>query len=40
VATEPEAKELWPQLDAAYVGFEHYRAVAARELPVVTLEPR
>jgi deazaflavin-dependent oxidoreductase (nitroreductase family) len=39
-ATEAEAAALWPQLDAAYVGFEHYRAIAARRLPVVILDPR
>jgi F420H(2)-dependent quinone reductase len=39
-ATETEALALWPQLDAAYVGFEHYRDVATRKLPVVILEPR
>ncbi len=39
-ATPAEALELWPRLDTAYVGFEHYREVATRELPVVLLEPR
>jgi F420H(2)-dependent quinone reductase len=39
-ATEAEAKALWPRLDTAYVGFEHYRALARRRLPVVILEPR
>jgi deazaflavin-dependent oxidoreductase (nitroreductase family) len=39
-ATESEAQVLWPKLDAAYVGFEHYREVASREIPVVILEPR
>jgi deazaflavin-dependent oxidoreductase (nitroreductase family) len=39
-ATEAEAAELWPRLDAAYVGFEHYREVATRQMPVVILEPR
>jgi deazaflavin-dependent oxidoreductase (nitroreductase family) len=39
-ATEAEALELWPRLAAAYVGFEHYRALATRQLPVVILEPR
>jgi deazaflavin-dependent oxidoreductase (nitroreductase family) len=38
-ATEAEVTALWPRLDAAYAGFEHYRAIAARELPVVILEP-
>jgi deazaflavin-dependent oxidoreductase (nitroreductase family) len=39
-ASEAEAWALWPQLDAAYVGFEHYRALARRQLAVVILEPR
>jgi F420H(2)-dependent quinone reductase len=39
-ATDAEALALWPRLDAAYVGFEHYRDVATRTLPVVILEPR
>src|SRR5581483_2898901 len=39
-ASDAEAQALWPKLDAAYVGFEHYREVATRQLPVVILEPR
>jgi deazaflavin-dependent oxidoreductase (nitroreductase family) len=39
-ATDAEARALWPRLHAAYVGFEHYRAIAERQLPVVILEPR
>jgi deazaflavin-dependent oxidoreductase (nitroreductase family) len=39
-ATDAEAAALWPHLDAAYVGFERYREVATRKLPVVILEPR
>jgi len=39
-ATGSEAATLWPRLDAAYVGFGHYRSLATRELPVVILEPR
>jgi deazaflavin-dependent oxidoreductase (nitroreductase family) len=39
-ATETEAATLWPRLDAAYVGFGHYRSLATRQLPVVILEPR
>jgi F420H(2)-dependent quinone reductase len=39
-ATDSEAAELWPELDSAYAGFEHYREVATRSLPVVILEPR
>jgi deazaflavin-dependent oxidoreductase (nitroreductase family) len=39
-ATEPEVDELWPQLVDLYSGYEHYRAIATRELPVVILQPR
>jgi deazaflavin-dependent oxidoreductase (nitroreductase family) len=39
-ATEPEIAELWPQLVELYSGYEHYRSIANRELPVVILEPR
>jgi F420H(2)-dependent quinone reductase len=39
-ATEAESAALWPRLDAAYVGFEHYRSLATRQLPVVILDPR
>jgi deazaflavin-dependent oxidoreductase (nitroreductase family) len=39
-ASEAEATELWPLLDATYAGFDHYRSVATREFPVVVLEPR
>ncbi len=38
-ATKAEADGLWPRLDALYVGFERYRAVATHEFPVVILEP-
>lgn len=39
-ATEKEVTELWPQLVELYSGYEHYRSIANRELPVVILEPR
>jgi deazaflavin-dependent oxidoreductase (nitroreductase family) len=39
-ATEQEVAELWPQLVELYSGYEHYRSIANRELPVVILEPR
>lgn len=39
-ASDAEAVELWPRLDETYAGFEHYRRLARRELPVVVLEPR
>jgi deazaflavin-dependent oxidoreductase (nitroreductase family) len=39
-ATEEEVAELWPRLVRLYPGYEHYRSIAARTLPVVLLEPR
>jgi len=39
-ATVAEAEELWPRFDRIYSGYEHYRSIAGRELPVVVLEPR
>jgi deazaflavin-dependent oxidoreductase (nitroreductase family) len=39
-ATEEEISELWPRLTELYSGYEHYKSIATRELPVVILEPR
>jgi F420H(2)-dependent quinone reductase len=39
-ATAEEADRLWPELRDTYEGFDHYLAVAQREMPVVVLEPR
>ena len=39
-ATDEEAEELWPRLVELYGGYDHYRSIATRELPVVVLEPR
>jgi deazaflavin-dependent oxidoreductase (nitroreductase family) len=39
-ATAQESAALWPHFDAVYVGFEHYRAIATRQLPVVILDLR
>lgn len=39
-ATEQEVSELWPRFVALYSGYEHYRSIATREMPVVILEPR
>jgi F420H(2)-dependent quinone reductase len=39
-ATTQEATELWPRFVAAYRGYDHYKSIATRELPVVLLEPR
>jgi deazaflavin-dependent oxidoreductase (nitroreductase family) len=37
-ATDEEATALWPRFVEIYRGFDHYREVAKRELPVVLLE--
>jgi deazaflavin-dependent oxidoreductase (nitroreductase family) len=39
-ATEQEVAELWPRFVALYGGYEHYKSIATRELPVVILDPR
>lgn len=39
-AEQFEVDELWPRFVASYVGYEHYRSIASRELPVLVLEPR
>jgi deazaflavin-dependent oxidoreductase (nitroreductase family) len=39
-ATEQETAALWPRFVAAYRGYDRYREIATRELPVVLLEPR
>lgn len=39
-ATAEEVAELWPRFLDAYRGYDHYKAIATRELPVVLLEPR
>jgi deazaflavin-dependent oxidoreductase (nitroreductase family) len=39
-ADPQEAAALWPRFAAAYSGYEHYKSIATRELPVVVLEPR
>ena len=39
-ASDEEAEALWPRLVKVYPGYDHYRSIATRELPVVVLEPR
>jgi deazaflavin-dependent oxidoreductase (nitroreductase family) len=39
-ATPAEAERLWPRFVAASATYEEYRSAAAREMPVVVLEPR
>lgn len=38
--TDAETASLWPKLTATYAGYDHYKSIATRELPVVLLEPR
>lgn len=38
-ATDEEVARVWPKLQAMYVGFDHYKAIATREMPVVMLDP-
>jgi F420H(2)-dependent quinone reductase len=38
LATDEEVEELWPRFVAMYRGYDHYRAIATREMPVVVLE--
>jgi deazaflavin-dependent oxidoreductase (nitroreductase family) len=39
-ASEQEIATLWPRFVELYSGYEHYKSIATRELPVVILEPR
>lgn len=39
-ATDAETAELWPRFVEMYRGYDHYKEVATREMPVVVLEPR
>jgi F420H(2)-dependent quinone reductase len=39
-ASEQEVAALWPKFVEVYSGYEHYKSIATRELPVVILEPR
>jgi deazaflavin-dependent oxidoreductase (nitroreductase family) len=38
-ATAEEIAKLWSQLVEVYSGYDHYKSIARRELPVVILEP-
>ena len=38
-ASPDETARLWPQLQSEYEGFDHYKELATRPLPVVILEP-
>jgi deazaflavin-dependent oxidoreductase (nitroreductase family) len=39
-ATEQEVTTLWPAFVELYSGYDYYKSIASRELPVVVLEPR
>jgi F420H(2)-dependent quinone reductase len=39
-ATEEERDELWPSFVEMYRGYDHYKEIASREMPVVVLERR
>jgi deazaflavin-dependent oxidoreductase (nitroreductase family) len=39
-AGEQETATLWPAFVELYSGYEHYKSIATRELPVVILESR
>jgi deazaflavin-dependent oxidoreductase (nitroreductase family) len=39
-ASDEEANELWPRFVEIYKGYDHYKEIATREMPVVILEPR
>jgi deazaflavin-dependent oxidoreductase (nitroreductase family) len=39
-ATPDEVAELWPRFVSMYRGYDYYREIAEREMPVVVLEPR
>ncbi len=39
-ASEEEVATLWPAFVELYSGYDHYKSIATRELPVVILEPR
>jgi hypothetical protein len=39
-ASETETAALWPRFVAMYAGYDHYRSITTRTLPVVILEPR
>lgn len=39
-ATPEEEREVWPRMVDVYSGYDHYKSIATREMPVVILEPR
>ncbi|HEY2632231.1 MAG TPA: nitroreductase family deazaflavin-dependent oxidoreductase [Solirubrobacteraceae bacterium] len=39
-ATPEEINELWPRFVDMYAGYDHYRSIASRTMPVLILDPR
>lgn len=39
-ASDEEVADLWPRFVEMYRGYDHYKEIANREMPVVVLEPR
>jgi F420H(2)-dependent quinone reductase len=39
-ASAEERDELWPLFVDMYRGYDHYKEIATRDMPVVVLEPR
>jgi F420H(2)-dependent quinone reductase len=39
-ASAQEREELWPSFVDMYRGYDHYKEIAKRDMPVVVLEPR
>ena len=37
-ASDAEREELWPRFVDMYRGYDHYKEIASREMPVVVLE--
>lgn len=40
LASKSETTALWPRLVEMYAGYDYYRSIATRTMPVVILEPR
>jgi deazaflavin-dependent oxidoreductase (nitroreductase family) len=40
IATPSEVEELWPRFVEMYPGYDYYRSVATRTMPVLILDPR
>jgi deazaflavin-dependent oxidoreductase (nitroreductase family) len=40
LASDSETAALWPRLVEMYAGYDYYRSIATRAMPVVILEPR